>query len=141
VRRAPRRVSILCVDDNPEIIEAVRMMLERRRDCEWAGSLERADDLVGFARARDPDIVLLDIDMPGRDPFDVVFDLASHCPDARVIMLSGHVRKDLVSRAIKAGAWGYVAKRDGGQALLHAIEQVIAGEFAMSAEAGLSYAL
>jgi DNA-binding NarL/FixJ family response regulator len=55
-------------------------------------------------------------------------------------MLRGHVRKDLVNRAIAAGAWGYVAKGDGERAMLEAIRRVADGEFVMSAEVTACYA-
>jgi DNA-binding NarL/FixJ family response regulator len=136
-----RPIRILCVDDNPEIIEAIRLRLASQPGYAWAGSLASADRLLEVARVRRPDIILLDVDMPGRDPFETVLELAVHDSELRVIMLSGHVRRDLINRAIGAGAWGYVAKCDGERAVLQAIEQVAAGEFVMSAEARSGYAL
>jgi DNA-binding NarL/FixJ family response regulator len=129
------------VDDNPEIIEAIRIRLAHATGYLWAGSMRNTDGIMGVVRSRRPDVILLDVDLPGPDPFDVVSALAAEYPDPRVIMLSGLVRKDLVNRAIKAGAWGYVAKSDGEQALLDAIDLVASGEFVMSAEVRVRYAL
>jgi DNA-binding NarL/FixJ family response regulator len=127
-------IRLLCVDDNARIVEALRLLIAHSPRYEWTGSLASADDLLNVARVRQPDVILLDVDMPGRDPFEVVNDLATHCPEQRVIMLSGHVRKELVSRAISAGAWGYVAKADGERATLNAIGLVAGGEVVLSPE-------
>jgi DNA-binding NarL/FixJ family response regulator len=129
-----RAIRLLCVDDNPRIVDALRLLLSHSPGYEWTGSIASADDLLDVARARQPDVIVLDVDMPGRDPFEVVSDLATHCPEQRVIMLSGHVRKELVSRAISVGAWGYVAKADGERAMLEAIGRVAEGEVVLSPE-------
>jgi DNA-binding NarL/FixJ family response regulator len=98
-------------------------------------------ELLSEAHTCRRDIVLLDVDMPGRDPFAALNALAAVCPDVRVIMLSGHVRNELVNRAIAAGAWGYVAEGDGQRAILDVSAQVANGEFAMSGEVRTCYAL
>jgi two-component system response regulator DesR len=134
-------VSVLCVDDNPDVVEAIRLLLTRESEYRWNGSLGSADALVDAARATRPDIILLDVDMPGRDPFAVVQELTTSCPEVRVIIFSGYVRRELVNLAITSGAWGYVAKSDGERAMLLAIDRVAAGEFVMSAEVRSGYAL
>lgn len=134
-------IRLLCVDDNPRIVEALRLLISHSPGYEWTGSLASADELLMVAQTHRPDVIVLDVDMPGRDPFEAVDDLATHCPEQRVIMLSGHVRKELVSRAISAGAWGYVAKADGERAMLDAIAQVASGEVVLSPEAQSCLAL
>jgi two-component system response regulator DesR len=141
VSDAPERLSILCVDDNVELVEALRLLLTRECDYEWAGALFRADELVEVARDRRPDVVLLDVDMPGRDPLEIVVEVAAACPEVRIVVLSGHVHRDLVSRAITAGAWGYVAKTEGERAILDGVRRVASGEFVMSPEVRTCYAL
>jgi two-component system response regulator DesR len=136
-----RRIRILCVDDNEDVIDALRLLVSREPGLEWAGWVPNAGELLAEAQACRPDIVLLDVDMPGRDPFEGVAGLVAACPDVRVIMLSGHVRNDLVNRAIAAGAWGYVAKGDGQRAMLEVITQVANGEFALSSVVRTCYAL
>ena len=78
-----RPIRVLCVDDNPEVIEAIRLRLEHEPRYAWAGSLATADRLMEVARARRPDIILLDVDMPGRDPFETVLELAAHDAELR----------------------------------------------------------
>ncbi len=132
-------VAILCVDDNPLVADALRIKFGRVEGFRWAGWLPSADDLVPTAMGECPGVVILDVDMPGRDAFEAVAELAERCPEARVIMFSGHVRQDLVDRAVEAGAWGYASKNDGEDALLEAIRNILAGEFALTPEVRETY--
>lgn len=130
-----RPIRVLCVDDNKLVAEAVERCLMHEPRFEWAGWLSNVDDLAEHIEANPPDVVLLDIDMPGRDPFELLEDLAQRNPQVRVLMFSGHVRGDYIDRAIDSGAWGYLSKNEGIDDMLRAIEQVAAGEFAITGEA------
>lgn len=138
-RGQPPSLGVLCVDDNAEVAEALRIILGRAGGFAWLGWLPRADALVETAAQKCPRLVVLDLDMPGKDPFAALADLVDRCPDARVVVFSGHVRRDLVHRAIDAGAWGYVSKNDGEDQLLSALEGVASGELALSPEARRVY--
>jgi DNA-binding NarL/FixJ family response regulator len=131
---------VYCADDNPMVTAALRRFIERSGEFAWMGCAEDADRLCEDVRLHGcPDIVLLDIDMPGSDPFDAIATLQGVCASARVLMYSGMVRRDLVDRAMQAGAWGYVAKSDGEAALFAAMRRVMAGEFGFSPEAEAVY--
>lgn len=127
-------ISVLCVDDNGHVADALRLKFGAAGGFQWRGWLPDADQLVSTALRDAPSVVLLDIDMPGSDPFDALSDLAARCPKCRVIIFSGHVRRELIDRALDAGAWGYVSKNDGEDALLSAVRLVAAGELALSPE-------
>ncbi len=131
-------ISVLCVDDNEQVANALRMKFGSIGGFEWRGWLPAADALVPTVVREKPGIVLLDIDMPGRDPFEALSELTSRCPRTRVVVFTGHVRRDLVDRALDAGAWGYVSKNDGEESLVRAVRQVVAGELALSPEARMS---
>lgn len=135
----PHKIGVLCVDDNPQVAEALKIKLSRTEPFEWKGWLPSADDLRDEALRMGPAVVLLDLDMPGRDPFDAAADMASKCPEARVVIFSGHVRAELVAKAFDAGVWGYVSKNDGEDELLKAMRKVAAGEVAMSPEVRSTY--
>jgi DNA-binding NarL/FixJ family response regulator len=127
-------ISVLCVDDNPQLAEALHVKLDRTPGFRWGGWLPDAGGLVAESQRGHPALVVLDIDMPGRDPFDALKDMTRHCPDTRAVVFSGHVRPDLVEKAVAAGAWGYVSKNDGAEALIGALRAVAGGEFAFSRE-------
>lgn len=129
-----RTIKVLCVDDNKLVADAIRIKLELAGGYSWVGQLKSADDLVEAAQQLAPDVVLLDVDMPGKDPFIALEELTTECPDVRVLMLSGHVRAALIDRAIEAGAWGYLSKSEPVQSMMSAIQRVASGEFVLGSD-------
>lgn len=125
--------SVVCVDDNPQMAAALRQLLVRE-GFEWKEWLQSADGLLESVATHRPSIVLLDLDMPGRDPIETLRDLSSQQPASRAVIFSGHVRRELVDRAIEAGAWGYVSKNDSVRELVAALRAVIAGRLGFSPE-------
>src|ERR1044071_1460725 len=118
-----RPVRVMCVDDNRHVAEAVELRIRFEPGIEWVGWVSATDTLSARVGRDRPDVILLDIDMPGRDAFDLLRELAEHSPSARTIMFSGYVRSDYIERALDAGAWGYVSKNDSTQDFLDAIFQ------------------
>lgn len=123
-------IRVLCVDDHQFLVEGLRTRFELETGLEFAGWLPTADELLRSVERLRPTIVLLDIEMPGSDPFEVLGDLARMHPEIRVIMLSAFVRDHFIDRAVKAGAWGYLSKGDEPDSVVKAIRAVAAGEFA-----------
>jgi two-component system, NarL family, nitrate/nitrite response regulator NarL len=129
-----RRIRLLCVDDNQWVAEAIERRLRREPDFQWLGWLPHAGELLEKAEALRPDVVLLDVDIPGDDTFDATERLVKARPEARVVMLSGHVKPDYVDRAIAAGAWGYICKSEENDAIIGALRRVVGGEFVLLPE-------
>jgi DNA-binding NarL/FixJ family response regulator len=123
---------VLCVDDNDWVGESVARVLRRASAYSWAGWLPSPDGLMERLAAAPGAVVFLDIDMSGHDSFELVSEIARRFPAARVIMLSGHLRLELIDRALACGAWGYVSKNDDTDAILAAIENVVTGRIALS---------
>ena len=128
-------VRVLCVDDNDLVAEAIGRKLTLAGGFTWLGRLCEADELIEETRRLRPHVVLLDIDMPGADPFEMLAQLTRESPDTAVLMLSGHVRIDLIERAIEAGALGYVSKNEATHTLIDAIQRAAHGEFVLGPEA------
>lgn len=136
----PQRMhSILCVDDNAAVVEAVATKLTRAGGFLWKGALSRADDLLETCMRDCPDLLILDVDMPGLDAFRALSDLVRHAPNTRAVVFSGHVRRELIERSLDAGAWGYVSKNDGEDDLVLVLRRVAAGEMALGPEAKRLY--
>jgi DNA-binding NarL/FixJ family response regulator len=125
--RTPIRV--LCVDDHAFLVEGLQARLNMSRDMEFVGRLASAEDLVEEAKRTRPDIILMDIEMPGPDPFEALEDLRRQCPQVRVIILSAYVRDHYIDAAVNAGAWGYMCKDDAPESIIHAIRDVAGGAF------------
>lgn len=139
---APHAVSrsILCVDDNPAVADAVRELVTRSGEFTWCGSLPDASGVVAYAQQHQPFVTLLDVDMPGPPSFDIVARLSRETT-TRSVIFSGNVTRDLVQGAIDHGAWGFFLKSDGNEALMECLRQVAAGELAFSPEPALLYQL
>jgi DNA-binding NarL/FixJ family response regulator len=123
-------IRVLCVDDHSFLVEGLRARFDLERDIEYVGSLRDASGLVSEAKQLAAHVVLLDIEMPGPDPFEAAKDLHRQCPDVRTIILSAYVRDHYISAAVKAGAWGYFSKSDDTKDIVAAIRTVAGGEFA-----------
>lgn len=132
-------IKLLCVDDNELIAQALRRRVASEPGLTWSGWLQSGTGLHEFLEKARPDVVLLDVDMPGEDSFDLLKRAAAAFPEVRVLMFSGHVRADYIDRAIECGAWGYVSKNDGTDDVLQAVQQAAAGELALSPDVRLTH--
>jgi two-component system, NarL family, invasion response regulator UvrY len=124
--------AVFCVDDNEWIGESVGRILRRSPIYRWGGWFPLYDQVEPQLRSAPDAILLLDVDVPGQDTFDVLERIRSEFPDLRVLMLSGHVHITLIDRALAAGAWGYISKNDDTSEILRALEAVAAGAVAFS---------
>jgi len=127
-------IKILCVDDNVAICEAIQIKLEMSEGIEWVGRLEHAGELTSEVKKLKPNVVLLDIDMPGKDSFEALEELGEACPEVKVMILSGYVQNELIDRAVEAGAWGYISKNEGTEVIISAIRRIAKGEFVLGPE-------
>lgn len=118
---------VLCVDDNPDMTAAMRMLIDTEPRMECVGCLSSADRLVHELRRLRPDVVLLDATMPGKDPLQAISEIAAEFPAIRTIVLSGHDDPAFIERAGSAGARGCLSKRDEPGTILRAVREVAAG--------------
>ncbi len=137
--RDHRTVGVLCVDDNSHVADALKLKLSRLPPFVWRGWLPNASLLVETAMNVCPEVILLDLDMPGRDPFAALAELVERCADSRVVVFSGHVEPELIDRALQAGAWGYASKNDGEEALIKVMKAVVDSQVAFSPEVRATY--
>jgi DNA-binding NarL/FixJ family response regulator len=125
------RPSILIAEDYVLIQEMIRLLLEP--ECDVVATAEDAKGVRSGIEKYHPEIVLLDVSLPGDDGFEVMEELARDRPEIKVIFVTAHRNKDYVTRAFAMGAKGYVLKTTMAAELLPAIRAVSAGQLYRSA--------
>jgi DNA-binding NarL/FixJ family response regulator len=126
------RIRVLIADDHRLFREALRAVLER--ECEVVGEAASGEDAVTLAERTRPDIVLLDIGMPGVGGLNAAHRLATRAPSSKVVILSQHDDEEYVLEAmVEAGAAGYLVKTDAAAELLSALRAVATGRKYLSA--------
>lgn len=128
---ADRPLRVLLVDDHALVRSAIRQALEAP-DIEIVGEGSSAEDAMRMAPALRPDLLLLDIDLPGMSGLEAVRELAPRLPETWIVMLTVSTdRRDLLG-AVRHGAAGYLTKDLSGEALLRAVRGLRRGDLPMS---------
>ncbi|MEV0069576.1 MULTISPECIES: response regulator [unclassified Amycolatopsis] len=121
-------IRLLLADDQALVRQALCALLELEDDFAVVASVGRGDQVVDAALAEQPDVALLDIEMPGLDGLAAAAVLAKKAPGCRVVMLTTFGRAGYLRRAMEAGAVGFVVKDAPAETLADAIRRVVAGE-------------
>ncbi len=119
---------ILIADDHGIVRSGMRLLIDRQPDMEVVAEAEDGVDAFERALAARPDLCVLDVSMPRLTGIQAARQIRAHLPDTQVLVLSMHDDERYVFDALKAGASGYVLKREVDQALLNAIRSVQRGE-------------
>jgi two-component system, NarL family, response regulator LiaR len=131
---APRRIRIAIVDDHELVRSGIRMSLELFDDLELVAEAAAGEAAIAVCEETRPDVVLMDLVMPGIDGADATAEILSRVPHARVLALTSFSDPDLIERALRAGATGYVLKNVSAQELATAIRQTNAGVATLAPE-------
>lgn len=123
-----KKIRILLVDDHDIVRLGLMALLKNQPDMEVAGEAGTASEGVKLAEALMPDVILMDIRLPGGGGIDACEQITSRFPSCTVVMLTSFADDELVVRAIRAGAMGYVLKQVGNAELLRAIRAAARGE-------------
>ncbi|MGH7643041.1 MAG: response regulator [Candidatus Dormibacteria bacterium] len=126
-------IRVLVADDHPVVREGIVAMLEVEPDLEVVADASDGLEAVERALATSPDVVLLDVQMPGLDGIGALKQLRERLPAAKVVMLTTFGHENYLTLSSKAGAHGYLLKDVGRKDLAEAIRRVAAGETLMGA--------
>jgi len=121
-------IRILIADDHAVLRAGLRALLSNEPDLEIVAEASDGDETVRVARETQPDVVLMDISMPGRGGIEATLRLMELHPAVRVLILTMHEDKTLLHAAMQAGAAGYILKRALESELLNAIHAVARGD-------------
>jgi DNA-binding NarL/FixJ family response regulator len=121
-------VRVLIADDHPLFREGMRGRLDRVADVAVVGEAASGDEAVELAHKLEPDVILMDIKMPGLNGIEATREILRASPQIGVLMLTMFEDDDSVFAAMRAGAKGYLLKDSGGEGVVHAIRAVASGE-------------
>ncbi len=123
-----RQLRVLLVDDHEVVRVGLRSLIERREGLKIVGEAATAAEAVAQALQLRPDVVVLDIRLPGRSGIEACRDIKARSPDTKIVILTSFADDEALFEAIAAGADGYVLKQIGSDDLVRALERVGQGE-------------
>ena len=129
-----RPVNLLVVDDHGLVRDSLSVMLDREKDFTIVGTAENADDAISKVLQLKPDLVLMDIDMPGISCFDAVQIIRSRSPQTKFILVTAYEHDEHLEQALRVKVNGFVLKSEGLASLAAAIRDVAAGRIHYSPE-------
>jgi two-component system, NarL family, response regulator NreC len=121
------KLRILLADDHETVREGLRMILNAQPDMQVVATVGDGREAVAEAEKIAPDVVIMDISMPGVNGLAATTQLMARCPSARVLTLTRHADNSYLQQLMRAGAAGYVLKQSRPAELLHAIRSVASG--------------
>jgi DNA-binding NarL/FixJ family response regulator len=119
---------ILIVDDHDLVRHALGQVIARAEGLEVVGEAQDGARAIALCRELSPDVILMDVVLPGPDGADTTRDILAEQPDVYVIALSGYGHGGQVAKMLRAGAVGYLLKTCGSEELVEGIQRVMAGE-------------
>jgi NarL family two-component system response regulator LiaR len=128
-------IRVIAVDDHQVVRGGIKFALLGFDDIELVGEAHGGEDAVRLCEQVVPDVVLMDLMMPGMDGVETTRAVRQQCPHAQILVLSSFHDKDLVPRAMEAGAIGYLLKGVSNQELVEAIRAAHAGQSILAKEA------
>ncbi|SLN13003.1 response regulator transcription factor [Ruegeria meonggei] len=123
-----KTIRVLIVDDHPMVAEGIQSILESYDDIEIVGTLSSGQDAVDQVANLSPDVILMDLNMPGLGGLSATEIILERLPDTRVLILSMHDSPEYISTALSHGAKGYVLKDVQTDEIRQAIDAVMRGE-------------
>jgi DNA-binding NarL/FixJ family response regulator len=121
-------IRVVLADDHALVRQGIRSLLEKLDDIEVVGDVSDGREALELSKTTQPDIVFMDITMPGLNGLEAVTRMKKDCPTTRVIMLSMHAGEEYFQQALESGAAGYLLKDADRMELELAIRTVIRGE-------------
>jgi DNA-binding NarL/FixJ family response regulator len=131
---APNKVKVLVADDHPIVRNGIKNELLRSGEIDIIGEAENGDDALKMTLQLEPDVLLLDINMPGLRAFDVVREISKREGRTKVLVLSAFGDLEYILMMLKAGAMGYMLKDEEPATIAQGIQAVAKGETWLSAD-------
>ena len=124
----PSEITVLIVDDHEVVREGLRLSLSRAPHVRVVGEAADGKQAIDLAERRKPNVVIMDVRMPGLDGLDATKELLQKEPNAAVLIFTAYSERSLLARGLESGAKGYILKEAPHDTLVRAIEKVAGGE-------------
>jgi DNA-binding NarL/FixJ family response regulator len=132
VNKLVKPIAVILADDHTLVRAGIRALLEKLPEVKVIGEAGDGREVLNLVKAQPPDVVLMDIAMPGLNGLEAAERMARDFPAVRIILLSMHDNEEYVLRALKAGVAGYLLKKSATAELETALHQVLRGEIYLS---------
>ncbi|MCO5286490.1 MAG: response regulator transcription factor [Chitinophagaceae bacterium] len=132
------KASVFIVDDHYMVIEGIRSLLQNEKGIDWMGHATNAASCMAFLRQQQPDVILMDINLPGKSGIDLCKEVIATYPSVFVLGLSTFNQQAYIRNMLDNGASGYVLKNATKEELLEAIAVVMSGKTYLSDEVSTS---
>jgi two-component system, NarL family, response regulator LiaR len=127
-------IRVLLVDDQRMFAEALDALLSATEGIESMGDVSSGEEMLDRCSSGCPDVVLMDLDLPGMDGIEATRRLRQVCPETQIVAITALKNDDLMARAIEAGASGFVPKSHAAEELLGIVRRAAAGEIVVPTE-------
>lgn len=121
-------LKIMLVDDHEVVRLGIKALLSNYPEYEVVTEASNAEEAISRAVEYKPDVIIMDIRLPGKSGIDATKEIVEELPDIKIIMLTSFAEDDLLFDAINAGAYGYILKQIGSDDLLNALDAIGRGE-------------
>lgn len=128
-------IKLFIVDDHYMVIEGVHSMMRNEKNIEWMGHAANADSCLHFLKHHQPDVILMDISMPGKSGIELCREVKEQCPGIAIVALSTFNQASYINKMMENGASGYVLKNASKEELMQAVEMAFRGKEFLSFEA------
>ncbi|QGQ23398.1 response regulator transcription factor [Gimesia benthica] len=125
-------IRIVLVDDHLMLVDSLVSRFHRDTQIEVVGTATNADEGLSLILETEPDVVILDVELPGRGSFDIAEEITSRLKNTKMIFLTGYLSDIFIELALRVNAVGYLLKGEPIESLIHAIKKAARGEYCFS---------
>ena len=126
------RRRVLIVDDHPVVRQGLALAIGREPDLEVCGEAENIEDALRLVEGGHPDVVIIDLSLDGEDGIELIDYIKSRWPAVKILVYSSHDEETFAGRVLRAGATGFVSKREPMPKIVAAVRQILCGEVYLS---------
>ena len=128
-------IKVFITDDHYMVVEGIRSLLLLEKGIEWMGHAMNAASCMAYLRQQQPDVLLLDINLPDKSGIDLCKEIKEKYPDIQILGLSSFNQQSYIQKMIQNGASGYLLKNASQEEIVKSMKAVMDGDTFMSAEA------